>query len=117
MKQPHDSQIGWQLLKRNLDKLTKVTADEGYDWELLCHKLRSEGIKPVIKYPEFGLHGVANYALMDDTTYHQRSTIESTFFALRRRYGEVIRARTWYGQFRELVLTCAVRNVELSLSN
>ena len=75
MKQPHDSHVGWQLLKRNLDKLTKVTADKGYDWELLRHKLRSEGVKPMIKYREFGWHGVANNALMDEMTYHQRSNI------------------------------------------
>jgi hypothetical protein len=68
-------------------------------------------VKPVIKHREFGWTGIANNALLDDTTYHQRSNIESTFVALRRRYGEMIRARTWYGQFRELVLTCAVRNV------
>jgi len=116
MKQPHDSQIAWQLLTRNLDKLTVLTADKGYDWELLRRKLRSEGVKPVIKHREFGWHGVANNVLLDDTTYHQRSNIEATFFALRRKYGEIVRARTWFGQFRELVLKCAVRNVELALS-
>jgi IS5 family transposase len=46
MKQPQDSRIGWQLLTRNLDKLTIVTADKGYDWELLRQKLRSEGVNP-----------------------------------------------------------------------
>ena len=117
MKQPHDSQVGWQLLKRNIDKLTKVAADKGYDWELLRHKLRSEGVKPVIKYREFGWHGVANNVLLDDTIYHQRSNIEATFFALRRKYGEIVRARSWYVQIRELVLKCAVRNVELALSD
>ncbi len=52
---------------------------------------------------------------LDDRTYHQRSNIESTFFALCGKYGEIVRARTWFGQFRELVLKCAVRNVELAL--
>ena len=32
MKQSHDTQIGWQLLKRNLDRGTILTADKGYDW-------------------------------------------------------------------------------------
>jgi hypothetical protein len=27
-----------------LDKLSILTADKGYDWELLRHKLRSEGV-------------------------------------------------------------------------
>jgi len=116
MKQPHDSKIAWQLLSRNIDNLNVLTVDKGYDWELIRHKLRSEGVKPVIKYREFGWHGVANNVLLDDTTYHQRSNIEATFFALRRKYGEIVRARTWFRQFRELVLKCAVRNVELALS-
>ena len=115
MRQPHDSQIGWQILKRNLDQLSIVTADKGYDWRLLRHRLRAEGVTPVIKYREFGWEGVANNALIDEDTYHQRSNVESTFFALRRKYGEIVRSRTWYGQFRELVLKCAVRNVELAL--
>jgi IS5 family transposase len=117
MKQSHDTQIAWQLLTRNRDKLTILTADKGYDWELLRQKLRSGGVKPVIKHREFGWRGVANNVLLDDTTYHQRSNIESAFFALRRKYGEIVRARTWFGQVRELVLTCAVRNVELALDS
>ena len=116
MKQPHDSKMAWQLLMRNLDKLTVLTADKGDDWELLRWRLQSEGIKTVIKYCESGWHGIANNVLLDETTYHQRSNIESTFFALRRKYGELVRARTWFGQFRELVLKCAVRNVELAQS-
>ena len=115
MKQPHDTQVAWQLLTRNLDKLSVLTADKGYDWEILRHKLHSEGFKPVIKYHEFGWHDVANNVLIDDTTHHQRLNIEATFFALRRKYGEIVRARTWFGQFRELVLKYAVRNVELAL--
>jgi hypothetical protein len=70
----------------------------------------------VITHREFGWHGIANNLLQDDTTYRQRSNAESTFFALRRKYGEIVRARTWFGQFRELVLKCAVRNIELSVS-
>jgi len=59
--------------------LTILTADKGFDWELLRQKLRSEGVKPVIKHRKFGWHGVANNGLLDDTTYYQRSYIEATF--------------------------------------
>ena len=115
MKQPHDSQIGWQVLKRNLNNVSVLTADKGYDWWLFRQNLRAEGVKPVVKHREFGWHGIANNVFMNDTTYNQRSNVESAFFALRRKYGEIVRARTWFGQFRELVLKCAVRNVELAL--
>ena len=54
MKQPHDPKIGWQMVKRNLDKLNILTADKGYDWWLLRQRLRAEGVKPVIKHREFG---------------------------------------------------------------
>jgi len=117
MKQPHDSRIGWQMIKRNLDKLTVLTADKGYDWWILRQRLRAEGVKPVIRHREFGWHGIANNMLQDDTIYHQCSNVESTFFALRRKYGEIVRARTWFGQFRELVLKCSVRNIELNVSH
>ena len=115
MTQPHDSRVGWQLLKRNLDKLSTITADKGYDWWLLRNKLRAEGVKPLIRAREFGWEGIAENVLMDDKKYHQRSNVESVFFALRQRFGGTLRARTWFGQFRELVLKCAVRNVELAV--
>lgn len=54
MTQPHDSQVGWQVLKRNLDNLPTITADKGYDWWLLRNKLRLEGVKPLIRDREFG---------------------------------------------------------------
>jgi len=115
MTQPHDSQVGWQVLKRNLDNLSIITADKGYDWWLLRNKLRAEGVEPLIRAREFGWEGVAENVLMDDTTYHQRSNVESVFFSLRQRFGGRLRARTWFGQFREPVLKCAVRNVELAV--
>lgn len=31
MKQPHDTQFGWQVLKRNLDRVETLTAYKGYD--------------------------------------------------------------------------------------
>jgi IS5 family transposase len=113
VKQRHDTRIGWQLLDRNIENLETILADKGYDWELLRHKLHAEGVKTVIKHREHGDLDVAHNAMIDDTIYHQRSLIESAFFALKRRFGETVRARTWYGQFRELVLKSAIRNIEL----
>jgi hypothetical protein len=41
--------------------------------------------------------------------------VEAVFFGLKQRYGDTLRARTWVGQFRELVLKTTVRNVDLAL--
>lgn len=103
MTQPHNSQVVWQVLKRNLDKLSTITVDKGYDWWLLSNILRLEGVKTLIRRREFGWKGIAENVLMDDRMQYQRSDVEATFFELRQRFGGTIRARTWFGQFRELV--------------
>ena len=50
MNLPHDTQIAWQVLTRNLDQLETVVADKGFDLDDLRHKLRQEDIRPVIKH-------------------------------------------------------------------
>jgi IS5 family transposase len=115
MKQPHDTQVGWQMLTRNLDALTAVAADKGYDWEILRTKLRAEGIKPLIPIRASDLRGHARNLLIDKSAYHQRSNAESAFFGLRHRYGETLWSRTWFEQLRELVMKSAVRNIERAI--
>lgn len=95
MKQPHYTQIGWQVLTRNIDALSAVAADKGYDWEALRLKLRAEGVKPLIPTREMDLMGHAKNVLIDDRTYHQRSNAESVFFGLRHRYGDTLWSITW----------------------
>ena len=75
---------------RDLDELTAVTDDKGYDWELLRMKLRAEGVKLRIPTREKNLAGRARNLLLDKSTYHLRSNAESVFFGLRRRYGDTL---------------------------
>jgi IS5 family transposase len=112
MKQPHDTQIGWQVLQRNLHNVEILTADKGYDWDKFRQYLREAGVRPVIKHREFSSIDAAHNARIDDDTYHRRSVVESVFASLRRRFDDTLRARTWFGQFRELVLKAAVKNIE-----
>jgi len=116
MKQPHDTQIGWQVLKRNLHRVDTLTADKGYDWDEFRQFLGEEGVRPVIKHREFSSLDAAHNARIDDETYHRRSVVESVFASLRRRFDDTIRARTWFGQFRELVLKAAVKNIEATIT-
>jgi IS5 family transposase len=37
---------------------------------------------------------------------------KSVFSAIKRTLDDAVRARTWYGQFREIVLMCAVHNMK-----
>ena len=59
--------------------------------------------------------GYAQNMLIGDHQYHLRSNAESVFFGLSRRYGDMLWSRTWFGQFRELVMKCAVRNIERTI--
>ncbi len=66
---PHDTKIARQVLTRNLGQLKTGVADKGFDWDELRHRLREEGIRPVIKHREFYSLDAAHNARIDDKTY------------------------------------------------
>ena len=94
MKRPHDTQIGEQLLERNLDRIETITADKGYDWDELRQKLRGADVRPVIKHRELSSLDAVHNARLDDETYHHRSVVESVIRSLKQRFGDTLRART-----------------------
>jgi len=94
MKQLHDTQIGLQVLVRNLDDLTAVAADKGYDREALWTQLRAERVTPLIPQRGPGFRSWARNSLIHDRAYNRRSNAESVFFGLRQRYGGTLWART-----------------------
>ena len=107
----HDTQLGWQVARRNAGDLTSLAADKGYDWMELREKLREEGVRPLIKHREFRPIDHAHNARIDGPRYRQRAMSETVFSTIKRTLGDAVRARSWYGQFRELVLMCAVHNI------
>lgn len=111
----HDTQIGWQVLTRNLGRIQTITADKGYDWDDLRSMLRNHDVRPVIKHREFASLDKAHNARISDETYHRRSLVESSFSVLKRRYGDRLSARSWYCQFRELALKAAVKNIDTGI--
>lgn len=109
---PHDTQIGWQVLTRNLDRLHIITGDKGYDWSELRSMLRDNNVRPLIKHREFDSLDNAHNARMDDDIYHQRSSVEVQTRVLNQRYGNRLSGRTWYKQFRDLALKAAVNDID-----
>jgi len=116
MRQPHDTPIGPQVLERNSDHVEILTADKGYDSPGFREYLRSKDVRPVIKHRNFSSLDRAHNARLDDEIYGQRAVVESIFAAIKQRFGGTLRARTWFGQFRELVLKAAVFNLYSTLS-
>lgn len=113
---PHDTQIGRQVLRRNTHRISTITADKGYDWDDLRSLLRDNDVRPVIKHREFDSLDAAHNARLDDDTYHRRSVVETVFRVLKQRYGDRLRTRNWYRQYREFTLKCAIKNIDDSLS-
>lgn len=114
MIQSRDAQVAWQRLTREPHEPGGLTADSGQDGELLRHRFRSERATPVSSYCEFDWHGVANDVLPGDsgpsTVEHRSDVLDAPPETRRGRARENL-----VGQFRELVLKCAVRDVELAL--
>jgi IS5 family transposase len=81
----------------------------------LREKLRKEGVRPLIKYREFRPIDHAHDARIDGPRYRQRVMYETAFSAIKRTLGDAVRAHTWFGEFRELVVMCVVHNIKQSL--
>ncbi len=97
----HDTHIGWQL-----------TADKGYDWQRLRDELREEGVRPLIKHREFRPIYRAHNARIDEALYGQRALPETVFSVIKRTLGDAVHARSWYREFREIVLMCGIYNIK-----
>jgi IS5 family transposase len=112
----HDTQLGWQVACRNAGDLTSLAADKGYDWMDLREKLREEDVRPLIKHRIFQPIDHAHNARVDGPRYRQRSMCETVFSSIKRSYGDAVRARTWFREFRELVVKCVVHNIKRALN-
>jgi IS5 family transposase len=117
MRQPHDTQIEPQVLERNSEQVELLTADNGYDSAEFREYLRSKDVRSVINQLEFSSLDRAHNARLDDEIYGQRALVESIFGAIKQRFGGTLRARTWFGQFRELILKAAVFDLCSTLSH
>jgi IS5 family transposase len=94
------------------DRLLSVIEFEGYDWMDLREKLREQGVRPLIKHRIFQPIDHAHNARVDGPRYRQRSMCETVFSSIKRSHGDAVRARTWYREFRELVVKCVVHNIK-----
>ncbi|QLH81684.1 IS5 family transposase [Halosimplex pelagicum] len=112
----HDTQLGWQVARRNAGDLASLAADKGYDWMELREKLREEGVRPLIKHREFRPIDHAHNARIDGPRYRQRSTCETVFSTIKRTLGDAVRARAWFREFREIVLKCVVHNIKRAVT-
>ena len=115
MKWPSGMRIDPKVALRNAGDLRSLAADKGYDWMELREKLREDGVRPLIKHREFRPIDHAHNARIDGPRYRQRAMCETVFSTIKRTLGDAVRARTWYGEFRELIVKCIVHNIKRAM--
>jgi IS5 family transposase len=109
-----DGHIGLQVFRRNAEDLQEFLGDKNYSWSELREECRAESTRPVIKHKEHNGLKQAHNARIDDDLYHQRWMCETVFALLKANGGEKLRAKTWHGQFREMLRKCIVHNLSLA---
>ncbi|AHG02914.1 transposase ISH9 [Halobacterium sp. DL1] len=111
----HDAKIGPQVARRNAGDLRSLAADRGYDAKAFRDELRENGIRPLIKHRIMNPLDHAHNARMDGDRYHQRSMSETVFSSIKRTLGAAVRARSWWLEFREMLLKATVYNLRRSV--
>ena len=88
-----------------------LTADKGYDCNWLRENLRELSIRPLIKHCINKPYDHAHNARIDEDLYGQRAMSETVNSSVKRSLDVALRARSWYREFREIALMCAVYNI------
>ena len=111
---PHDTQVGRRVALRSTDDIGSLAGNKGYDDQSLRDAL-AEGVRPVIRHRRFAHYDHAHNARLNSDLYGQRWMAETAFSAIKGRFGSAVRPNAWYREFRELVLTFAVYNLEQAI--
>ena len=96
-----------------------VSADKGYDSNknhtYVIHELNAKSCIKVKKY--FGQSGKGlirkkAFKTFDEKAYHQRSKVETIFSVIKRKYGSVIKSKTYATQKNELLYRILAYNID-----
>ena len=108
-------QTGRRVAIRNTAKIESLAGYKRYDEQSLRDPLRSAGVRPLLRHRLFAHYDHAHNARLDSELYGQRRMAETTFSAIKQRFGPAVHPSAWYRELRELVLTAAVHNLQQAL--
>lgn len=108
----HDT-IDFKELLKELD-VDYVVADKGYDSrenrQFVLRKMCAVPVIPVRSHSHF--YGYQGSRKIDGSNYHQRSKVETVFSVMKRKYGSVLRARSFAGQEVETICKMVAHNAD-----
>ena len=92
--------------------------DKGYDSEkihvLIREEIKAESIVPLRVRKRKKIKGKYRkllYLTFDKIRYNKRNIAETTFSVVKRKFGEVLRARKFYNQVKEIKIKLIVYNI------
>lgn len=113
----HDTKDFKHLL-RDLN-VKRVIADKGYDSSMnrrfVINQLKAVPIIPVRNHTNFYGY-IKGRKKIDGRNYYQRSKVETIFSAVKRKYGSILRAKSFATQKVELISKLIVYNLERKLN-
>ncbi|MDI6806859.1 MAG: hypothetical protein QMD14_03555, partial [Candidatus Aenigmarchaeota archaeon] len=96
-------------------RLRLLAGDCGYDDSRLRLALRKLGIRPLLKHREFNNLQRAWNRRITKKDYNQRWKNETTFSAIKRKYGSYLTSRKWFNQLKEMKLLAIIHNLDVDL--
>ena len=102
-------------LERNAEDLRSLSADRAYDGKPFRDELREDGTRPLIKHRIYSSLDLAHNARMSRLWYNRRWMVETVFSSIKRTLGAAVRARSWWLEFREMLLKATVYNLRRSV--
>jgi len=119
-KTDHDVKHAKTLIKQsNKSKKSECyVMDKGYDSEkihaLIREEIKAESIIPLRVRKRKKIKGKYRkqlYLTFDKIKYNKRNIVETTFSVIKRKFGELIRARKFYNQIKEIKIKLLVYNI------
>ena len=113
-RKPRNDNIDFKHILRNL-KIKYLYADKGYDSkqnrQFVINKLHAVPVIPVRRHTNF--YGYSRgLRKIDGKKYHQRSKVETIFSMIKRKYGSILRNRTFATQKVELISKLIAHNID-----
>ncbi len=97
--------------------------DKGYDSEKLHSFIREEikanSVIPVKKRKRTRIIGECRQQLnenFDKKVYNRRNIVEAVFSVIKRKFGEIVKARKYYNQVKEIKVKMLVYNINKNVS-
>ncbi len=111
---PRHDTIDFKGLLKDL-KLDYVVADKGYNSKknrrYVINKLKAIPVIPVRTHTNFYGY-IKKSRKIDGSNYHQRSKVESVFSSIKRKYGSVLRGKSFNTQHVEAISKAIAHNVD-----